>query len=168
MKRVMILAGIACAAGCGPRASSNSSLPPVTVISSDSANQQSARVSPDGSRFFWWQPSGAGLQLWTAGADLKNPVKVQVTSVPVSPMPILWSRDGSKIAVTSSDSGLAEVAVIPAAGGPIRRVTHSVGFAIPLGWNPDGDRIVFLASAGGAAGGTLRSFATSLSREPWH
>jgi Tol biopolymer transport system component len=163
MKRVMILAGIACAAGCGPRASSNSSLPPVTVISSDSANQQSARVAPDGSRYFWWQPSGAGLQLWTAASDLKSPVEVPVTSVDAGGMPILWSPDRSKIAVISSDSGLAEVAVIPASGGAAQRVTHSVGFAIPQGWNPDGDRIVYVGSAGGAGAGTLRSFVTSLS-----
>ena len=163
MKWVLIFTGMACVAGCGPRDSSNSSLPPVTVISSDSANQQLARVSPDGSRYFWWQPSGAGLQLWSAGADLKNPVKEPVTSVNAGGMPILWSPDRSKIAVISSDSGLAEVAVIPASGGSARLVTHSVGFAIPLGWNPDGDRIVYVGSAGGAGAGTLRSFVTSLS-----
>ena len=117
-------------------------------------------MSPDGSRFFWWQPSASGLQLWTAAADLKNPVKVPVTSV--SPTQILWSNDGRQIAVASSDSGLAEVAVIPAEGGPPRRLTHSVGFAIPLGWNADGDRVAYVASTGGTGGGSYSAFVTSI------
>jgi len=163
MKRMIALAGFSCLAGCGGGAAPGSALPPVTVISSDSANQMAARASPDGSPFFWWQPSGALVQLWTAASDLRNPVKQPVISVPVGGMPILWSPDRSKIAVTSSDSGLAEVAVIPASGGSAKVVTHSVGFAIPLGWNPDGDRIAYIGSAGGAGAGTLRSFVTSLS-----
>jgi Tol biopolymer transport system component len=160
MKPMMIVAALAATAACHSGSTADSGLPPVTVISSDSANQTSARVSPDGSRFFWWEPSGAGLQLWTATADLKNPVKVPVTSI--GPTPILWSNDGRQIAIDLSDSGLAEVAVIPATGGMPRRVTHSIGLAVPIGWNPDGDRISYVATAGGTGGGTFASFVASM------
>ena len=162
MKHAVILAGIGILAACSPGEERNPALPPVTMISPDSANQQSARFSPDGMRIFWWQPTGGGNQLWTAGADLSNPTSVPVTAF--GDNPFLWSPDGSQIAVPSSDSGLLQVGLIPAAGGAPRQLTRVPGIAVPVAWNPDGDRLIYIATAAGNGGGTVRSFVTSLSR----
>lgn len=160
MKRAMILAGLCCLA-CNPGRSGNPALPPVTMTSPDSANHQMARFSPDGTRLFWWERAGQGNQLWTAGADLQNPTKMPVTSC--CPAPTLWSPDRSQIAVGSSDVGLSQVAIISSAGGSPRQLTSVSGFASPVEWHPDGDRLTYIATAGGSSGGTFRSFVTSLS-----
>jgi Tol biopolymer transport system component len=161
MKRAIILAGICCLAACSAGKSGKSSLPPVTMLSPDSANHQWARFSPDGSRLFWWEPAGQANQLWTADAKLGNPTKVPVTSFGLQP--ILWSPDGSQIAVPSSAAGLVQVAIIPAVGGPPRLLTTNAAIAEPAGWHRDGDRLTYLATAAGKGGGTFHSFVTSLS-----
>jgi len=161
MKRAMILVGACCIAACSSSGSgANGALPPVTMLSPDSANHQLARFSPDGKRVYWWELAGISSQLWTAAADLGNPAKVPVTALGGGPL--FWSPDGSKIAVGSSDSSLIQVAVIPAAGGAAQQLTKESGLGIPSGWNPDGDRISYIASAG-SGGGTFQTFVTSVS-----
>jgi len=162
MKRAIILVGMCCIAGCNSGGSAaNGSLPPVTMLSSDSANHQAARFSPDGKRVFWWEPAGLSSQLWMAAADLSNPAKVPVTALGGG-APLIWSPDGSKIAVGSSDSSLIQVAVFPAGGGAAQQLTKESGLGVPGGWNPDGNRISYIASAG-AGGGTFQTFVTSVS-----
>ncbi|HLG05455.1 MAG TPA: hypothetical protein VI383_04830 [Gemmatimonadales bacterium] len=159
MKRAPIVAGISFLVACG---SGGPTLPPVTLLSPEGANHQSARYSHDGARLYWWETEGPAVQLWSATADLSDPAKLPVTALfPVPPYP---SPDGSLLAVLTNEGGLADVAVIPAAGGAPRQLTHERGIAIPFGWNPDGDRLVYLATAAGSGGGTFRSFVTSASR----
>ena len=161
MKRAMILAGLTCLAACNSGKPTGSALPPVTMVSPDSAYHQMARFSPDGKRLFWWEPAGQVNQLWMADAKLGNPTKVPVTSLQASAL--LWSPDGSQIATPSSDSGFVQVAIMPAAGGVPRQLTSTVGFAIPMAWHPDGDRFAYASTAAGEGGGTFRSFVTSVS-----
>lgn len=160
MKHAVVLAGVGLLAGCGSGKEGNPSLPPVTMVSPDSANNVTARFSPDGTRLFWWQPAGGANQLMTAGANLSNPTSVPVTSI--ADNPVLWSPDGSLIAVSSSNAGLLQVAVIPAGGGAPKQVSNVAGVAIPIGWHPDGDRVGYIATSAGAGGGTFRSFVTSV------
>ncbi len=164
MKHAFVfLAGIGCLAACDPGKAGNPALPPVTMLSPDSAYQRSARFTPDGTRLFWWEPAvGRGLQLWAAGADLGNPTMVPVTQIDIG-QELLWSPDGSHVAVASSDAGVGQVVILPTVGGAPRQLTHVSGIAVPNGWNPDGDRISYVASAAGAGGGTYRSFVTWLS-----
>jgi Tol biopolymer transport system component len=161
MKGAIILAGMSCLAACNPAKSGNPALPPVTILSPDSANHTNARFSPDGTRLFWWEPSGQTNQLWTADARLQSPTKVPVTAIQVAGM--LWSPDRSQIALSSSSSGYVQVAVIPASGGAPKALTN-VMFAVPVGWHPDGDRFVYAAFAGDKGGGTIRTFVTSVTR----
>jgi Tol biopolymer transport system component len=162
MKHAVVLAGIGLLAACSPGKARNPVLPPVTMVSPDGANHVTARFSPDRKRLYWWQPTGGGNQLWTAGADLSNPTSVPVNSI--SDAPVLWSPDGSQIAVPSSDAGLLQVAIISAAGGAPKQLTKAAGVAVPIGWHPDGDRIAYIATAGGNSGGTFQSFVTTVSR----
>jgi dipeptidyl aminopeptidase/acylaminoacyl peptidase len=142
MKHAVVVAGIGLLAACGTGKARGPDLPPVTMVSPDSANHQGARFSPDGKRLFWWQPTGSANQLWTAGADLSNPATVPVTSVNTNAP--LWSPDGSQIALSSSEAGYLQVAVIPAAGGAPRQLTNVAGAALPVAWHPDGDRLTYI------------------------
>lgn len=162
MKRAIILAGLTCLAACTSGEPGKSSLPSVTMISPDSANNQVARFSPDGSRLFWWEPAGQVNQLWTADAKLGNPTKVPVTSL--GTLATLWSPDGSQIAVPSSDAGLVQVAIITAAGTAPRQLTSTSGISQPIAWHPDGDRFAYISTTGGKGGGSFQSFVTSASR----
>ncbi len=162
MKHLMILAGLTGLAACSTGKQGTASLPPVTMISPDSANHQMARFSPDGKRLFWWEPAGQVNQLWTADAKLGNPTRVPVTSLGIGPM--LWSPNGSQVAVPSSDAGLIQVAIITAAGGTPRQLTSTSGISQPVAWHPDGDHFAYVSTTGGKGGGSFQSFVTSVSR----
>lgn len=160
MRKCFVVVGLALIAGC--QGSSRPSLPKVTLISPDTANHLAARFSPDGSRLFWWTPTGGQFQLWTAAADLTGATALPVKST-IGNVALLWSPNGTEIALPTSATGLATLSVMPAAGGPARTLIESSSFTLPIGWNPDNDRIAYVTLAGGAAGGTFEGRVTSVS-----
>ncbi|HEY3935602.1 MAG TPA: DPP IV N-terminal domain-containing protein [Gemmatimonadales bacterium] len=157
MKRIRFAGAMISLAACAPKPSG---LPPVTFISSDSADQVLARFSPDGSRIDWWEPSGQVQQLWTSDSGMRHPMKVPVTSL--SLVPPLWSPDGSRVAAASSDGGLLQVAVVSATGGAPEQLTDKSGAAVPVMWNRDGDRLLYAATTG-VGGGAFQAFIVSSS-----
>ena len=52
-----------------------------------------------------------------------------------------WSRDGGKIAFTSTRDGLTELYVMNADGSSVRRLTDHIGFNGRPAWSPDSSRI---------------------------
>ena len=134
--------------------------PKVAQLSPEGVRHVNISYSPDGKRIAWWSPatdSSGQWQLWVANADMSAPARLPVTTT--FPWTAVWSPDGARIAAASSEFGLADVVVVPAAGGPVQRVTRGAGIEFPLAWYPDGDRLVFNASA---EGGTLSTFVVSL------
>ena len=82
-------------------------------------------------------------------------------SAPDSLLPVLidtaanvqavWSPDRSRIAFSSTRSGVHELEVMDADGGNRRVLSASVGIDGEPAWSPDGRRIAFASARGGAA-----------------
>jgi Tol biopolymer transport system component len=155
MKRIVsLLAVLAVAvAGCGPN---DPGAPAVTLLSPEGANHRAAVFSPDGGQVAYWTPNAAGWELVVAKADLSEPRTMASSS---SPAPIVWSPDGSLVAFSTDAWGGPDVAMVPAGGGEVRRLTASPAFEVPIAWHRDGDRLVYLQTA---EGGGVRASVVSL------
>lgn len=57
-----------------------------------------------------------------------------------------YSPDGSAIAYTARDHGLADVYVIPASGGVPRRLTWEATGNLAVGWTPDSKEVLFASA----------------------
>ena len=137
-----------------------SALPKAVAISPDGVRHSAAEYSPDGTRMTWWTPVGdstRSLQLMVGNADQSAASKLPVTVFFVQTN--FWSPDGKMIAAASSEFGVLHTVVVPAAGSGAKRLAQRAGFDVPLGWFPDGDQLMILAST---EGGTIRSFVASL------
>ena len=158
MRRVLVMTAILALAACGTE---RMEMPRLTALSPPGARQIDPSISPDGSRIAYWSPVAdipGQWELWVANLDLSAPAKVGVTTLLVGPP--LWSPDGRVIATTSSQFGAADVVVVPAAGGDVRRVTSVPGAAIPVGWFPDGDRLAVLVTQDGSYSARVFSLST--------
>ncbi|HEX9166542.1 MAG TPA: DPP IV N-terminal domain-containing protein, partial [Gemmatimonadales bacterium] len=156
MKRIgSLLAVLSVAvAGCGP---DGGGAPVVTLLSPEGASHAQPAFSPDGRQVAYWTPRGAGWDLVVAQADLSEPRTV-ATSLQIGPAS--WSPDGSWLAFASNAWGTGlDLAIVPAAGGEIRRLTTSPAFEVPMAWHPSGDRLAYLQTA---EGGTIRTSVVSL------
>jgi Tol biopolymer transport system component len=154
--RGLIAIGTACVlAACGKPAPS---LPMAKVLSAEPALRLGATWSPDGKRIAWWEPSGAALELWVGNADFSAPQKLPVIGFDQGP--VAWSPDGTLIAVVSQEFSAGDVVVVPAAGGPARRVTQGPANHSPGIWNKDGDRLTVIETA---PGGIIRTSVVSVS-----
>lgn len=163
MRRVLILAvlgAVACSGGDKAGRPKADALPPLTLLSPESANHVKARFSPDGTRLFWWEPEGQTNQLWTADAKLGNPTRVPVTSN--TPEVPLWSPDEKTLAVQSSASGLAQVVLVPLDGGAPRTLVGGT-LSAPIAWNRDGDRFAYLTTAS-TTGDVFQTYVVSVTR----
>ena len=154
---VMVLL-VACRGGDAGRADD---LPVDVVLSPDGVQHVQHSFSPDGKRIAYWAPatdSSGQWQLWVANADMSAPSKLAVTSTQTwNP---LWTADGLKLAVPSSQFGIANVVAVTLATGGVQRLTQGTGVEIPLKWNAAGDEVAFF---GTSAGGTLTSWTVSVS-----
>ncbi len=54
-----------------------------------------------------------------------------------------FSPDGKTLAFTGREEGHNEVYVMPAEGGPVKRVTYLGVSSTVIGWTPDGGKILF-------------------------
>ncbi len=156
--RFGVLGAVLALSACGKP---DSGLPVETFLSPEGANHRGFRFSPDGSRVAYWAPGTGGWDLVVAGADLSNPHTLTTGGPNIGPAgnaPI-WSPDGKLLAFASDAANIADVAVISADGGEVRRLTDTPGIELPIEWHPKGDRLAYLVIG---EGGTFRTSVVSL------
>ncbi|HTI19794.1 MAG TPA: S41 family peptidase [Kutzneria sp.] len=71
------------------------------------------------------------------------------------------SPDGSLVAFIGADDGPTEVYVMPALGGPSRRLTYQAARCVTVGWHPATGEIIYASTAAQPAGFGFRLFAVS-------
>jgi Tol biopolymer transport system component len=141
------------------------SLPEAASISPEGGRHAGLSYSPDGSKVSWWTQGGdstVGYQLWVANADMSDPRRLPATNLPgCNPSggcPAVWSPDGRRLAVQTSEFRLASVGIVDLDGGPARQVTTGGGYELPVMWHPDGERVLVLATT---EGGSVAAFSVS-------
>ena len=110
----------------------------------------SPSFSPDGSQVaFGWdgETNGAGFDLYVKVIGTDKPLRL--TNHPATWLGVAWSPDGRNIAVhrvATEDSGIF---LVPALGGPGRKLASTNNFALwapdaALSWSPDGKQLAFV------------------------
>ncbi len=78
--------------------------------------------------------------LWTVSIDGGNAHRL--TANPGMEAYPSFSPDGKNVAFVGRDEGQLDVYVMPAAGGPARRLTHFGADTRPVGWRKDGSALI--------------------------
>ena len=111
--------------------------------------ETSPSYSPDGKRIAFTSNRGGVRQIWVADADGANPVPLTSFAAGVAGSP-KWSPDGQLIAFDARPEGNADIYTIPAAGGPVKRLTDYPGEDHVPSWSSDGKWIYFGSARAGA------------------
>lgn len=105
---------------------------------------QSVAWSPDGSRLAFaavttsWED---GYGIFVVGRDGASPARLDTGGLPA--LFPAFSPDGSRLAFQGKRDGNSDVYVMPAAGGPMTRLTDLEASDGYPSWSPDGTRIAF-------------------------
>jgi len=127
----------------------------------------SPSFSPDGSQVaFGWngENNGAGFDLYVKVIGTDKPLRL--TNHPVPWLGVAWSPDGRSIAVNRLATEDRGIFLVPALGGPERKLVSTDNFALwapdaALSWSPDGKQLAF-ADRSPLAGYSTQIFLLSL------
>jgi Tol biopolymer transport system component/DNA-binding winged helix-turn-helix (wHTH) protein len=110
----------------------------------------SPSFSPDGTQVaFGWdgETNGAGFDLYVKVIGTDRPLRL--TNHPATWLGVAWSPDGRNIAVHRVATEDPGIFLVPALGGPGRKLASTNNFALwaadaPLSWSPDGKQLAFV------------------------
>ncbi len=151
------------AAACGGgEKGTGTSLPAATLLSPEGVNHIQSSFSPDGSQVAWWTPGEDGWNIMIAKADLSG-ARIAVPHN-LQTWGLVWSPDSREVATGVSDVNVADIGIIPADSGPLRRLTSTPAFEVPGSWSSRGDRLTYtITGQGGALRGAIINPATGAS-----
>ena len=121
-------------------------------------------ISPDGKlvAFAWDGGSGDNFDIYLRSID--GSPELQLTKDAAADHAPAWSPDGQRIAFVRVLEGKREIVVLPALGGPERRLFEAApelgnwmwwGGAYGLSWTPDGKHLVFGDQSGPASNSAI-------------
>lgn len=133
------------------RSRNQAAIPPqMTLLSGLPGYQIQPSLSPDGRKLaFVWNGNGDNYDIYVKAIDEETPRRL--TSNEDEDLNPAWSPDGSQIAFLRASPAGMEILVIPAEGGPERRIAEIKPVAVPWvqeastmrrvpgpAWSPDG------------------------------
>jgi Tol biopolymer transport system component/DNA-binding winged helix-turn-helix (wHTH) protein len=119
----------------------------IVPFTSDPGAQVQPAFSPDGNQvaFAWSGLKGNNRDIYTKLVDSENPLRL--TSDNTDNYSPVWSPDGRSIAFMRNSDSDRGIYIIPAIGGPARKVYTPKGTIEwergTLSWSPDGKHLVF-------------------------
>jgi serine/threonine protein kinase/Tol biopolymer transport system component len=119
-------------------------------VASSTLSEFDAQLSPDARRIaFRTERSGRGAEIWTAGVDGNNPMRLTEPNAAGQGSP-RWSPDGKLIAFDVGQSdGDSNVFVIEADGGRPQRISPTGMHASLPAWSRDGAWVYFTSPRSG-------------------
>ena len=133
------------------RSASKSSTSPVkmTLLTSFPGREEWPTFSPDGNQlaFMWSGEKGDNMDVYVKLTDAGAPLRL--TTNPGLDNSPTWSPDGKYVACTRFDKGQSGIFIIPALGGPERKLlslgfeSHWFGNYAGVVWSPDGQSVAF-------------------------
>jgi serine/threonine protein kinase/Tol biopolymer transport system component len=111
----------------------------LTRLTFDTGLQTDVTWSPDGNSIAYASDKAGNFDIWMQRIDGGD--AVQITKSPAHDRQPTWSPDGANI-VFQSDRGGGGLFIVPASGGPERRLTS---FGVQPRWAPDGSVVLFAA-----------------------
>ena len=131
---------------------------PYTALTDSATDSRQPVWSPAGDKIVFQRRGGGQWDIWTMNTDGSGQANVS-NSAAFDETDPSFSPDGSRIVYSSNEmGGIANIFVVPAAGGASTRVTNFSGYDGAPSWSPDGAKIAFESSSGdpdGSAGTTL-------------
>jgi len=107
------------------------------------------QISDDGSRIVFVSNRSGIYEVWASASDGSNSVRLTTSAVIVPGSP-RWSPDGTMIVFDGRDEeGNADIYSVPAAGGPVRRLTSEKSIEARPCFSTDGRWIFFRSDTSG-------------------
>jgi Tol biopolymer transport system component len=146
---------------------------PERLISSTRADEK-PRYSPDGNKIAFTSSRSGTNEIWVSNADGSNLVRMTNFGGPLVGHAD-WSPDGQWLTFDARPEGQADVFLMPAAGGPVKRLTTDPADDTMPSFTHDGRSIYFSSARSGqleiwrmpAAGGRAVQITTSGGYRPY-
>ncbi len=161
---LMVFGSLLLLGACAP--SDNNGVPAAVVVTPEGADHRLSAFSPDGARMAYLVYGAGGFDLWVADADGSNGRRL-ATVGDINFLPV-WSHDGQSIAFGSNMASLADIWIVSVDGGEPRRLTDAPGLEVPQSFHPDGEHLVYCATAqGGDVNCYVRGLEDGSTRTLW-